>query len=253
MAGSFKLWVRKHSPELLAIGGVTGFAATAVMASHATIKAVNVVNEVKPETKKETVKATWKLYLPSVAMFVASSACIVSSNKIQAKHFANLAASYELAKLGAKEFKDSVVEKIGEKKTKEIEENVNLKKLETTTPPESVDVIPETKNGDTVFMSYYGGRYFKSSREAIEKAFAVLETRLATAAYAPLNELWDLLNLEETQDGDYYGWPNGTKIYDEGNGIIWSTGMMNNDPNKPVSIFRFRDDLIPQEEYFVLG
>lgn len=68
-----------------------------------------------------------------------------------------------------------------------------------------------------------------------------------------MNDLWDLLNLEETQDGDYYGWPNGTKIYDEGNGIIWSTGMMNNDPNKPVSVFRFRDDLIPQEEYFVLG
>jgi len=67
----------KHSPEILVGIGITGMVTTTVLAVKATPKALKLIEETKKEERKdkltpiETVKATWKCYIPAAVTGVS--------------------------------------------------------------------------------------------------------------------------------------------------------------------------------------
>ena len=205
-----KTVLSKNSPQILLALGIVGTGVSIVTAVHATPKALELIEERKAEldtdklTPVETVKTTWKCYLPAALSFGASAACLLTSNSITAKRTAALATAYNLSTMALNEYKNAVVETVGEKKINEIRSKVAEKKVESM-PKENSTVIV-TGNGDTACYDSLSGRVFMSSIDKIDKAVNVLNRNIIDDLYASLNDFYDILGLEDIELGELLGW-----------------------------------------------
>ena len=122
---------KKHSPELLVSAGVVGMVASTVMAVKATPKAIELIEKKKGElgvtylTKKETVQAAWKPYIPATIMGVVSTACICFGTTQNVRRNTALATVYALSENTLKEYQKKTVELVGKEKAEEIEREVS--------------------------------------------------------------------------------------------------------------------------------
>ena len=80
--------ISKRSPEILIGIGIAGMVTTTVLAVKATPKALELINDKKDEleveklTPIETVKATWKCYVPAAVSGAVSIACLLGSHSV---------------------------------------------------------------------------------------------------------------------------------------------------------------------------
>lgn len=200
----------KHSPEILTGIGIAGMITTTVLAVRATPKALKLIEEEKKRQDKEkltvgdTVKATWKCYIPAVVTGVSSTACLIGANSVHMRRSAALAAAYKVTETALIEYKDKAIEVVGEKKEKEIRDAIHKDRMEKQ--PVSRNTVIVTEKGNTLCYDYHSGRYFKSDRDAIIAAVNVINRKMTFDMYASLNELYDELDLEHTRFGDELGW-----------------------------------------------
>ena len=120
----------KHSPEILTGIGIAGMAYTVVTAVKATPKALRIIEEEKPETKLEAIKATWKCYIPTIVTGVMSTACLIGANSVNARRNAALAAAYNISQAALVEYKDKTLETVGEATEQVIRESIAKDKIE---------------------------------------------------------------------------------------------------------------------------
>lgn len=202
--------MHKHAPELLMGFGIAGMLTSTILAVKATPKAIKAIDAKKKELEKEkltvseTVKATWKHYSPAVVTAGASVACLVGSGTINGKRNAALLTAYKLAETAHKEYKDKVVEVIGEKKEAQVKEKLVQEKIDST--PCNNQTIIVTNGGNTLFLDYATGQYFRSDISNVEKTINDLNRRMYTDGYVSLNEYCSALGMLTVQYGDYMGW-----------------------------------------------
>lgn len=205
--------VKKHQPEILTGLGVAGFVTTTVMAVKATPKALEVLAEIKEDHKDDTdkkeyckdfVKKVVPLYVPSAVVGGLSIGCVICANSINTKRNAALAAAYALSESALTEYKEKVVETIGEKKEKVVREAVAQGRVEKN-PIENKEVI-YTGDGDTLCMDYFSKRYFKSSIDKLKKVENDLNRRMLLESYVSLNDFYYEIGLSGTKQGDLLGW-----------------------------------------------
>lgn len=200
----------KHSPEILVGIGITGMVTTTVLAVKATPKALKLIEETKKEEHKdkltpiETVKATWKCYIPTVVTGVSSATCLICANRIHLRRSAALAAAYKISETALTEYREKVIETIGEKKEDAVREKVNKKRMEEN--PVSKNEVVVTKKGDTLCYDALSGRYFKSDIDKIKKAVNELNRKMLSWNYISLNDFYDELGLKHIELGDDLGW-----------------------------------------------
>ena len=126
----------KYTPQILTGIGVAGMVTTVVLAVKATPKALTLIEDKKEEldtdklTVVDTVKAAWKPYIPAVATGILSTVCIIGGNAVGTRRTAALAAAYKISETALHEYKDAVVETIGEEKSKEVKEKVVQNKMD---------------------------------------------------------------------------------------------------------------------------
>lgn len=206
--------VSKNSPALLTGIGIAGMITTTVLAVRATPKALKLIEQKKEElelapdeklTVAETVKTTWKCYVPAVVTGATASACLIGANSVNTKRNAALAAAYNLSTSALAEYKDKVVETIGEKKEREIREKVAESKLEQN--PVNPSTIVMTNKGTTRFMDSITKRRFVSDIETINQIVNRLNRRMINGDdYISLNEFYYEIGLEGCDVGDDLGW-----------------------------------------------
>lgn len=207
---SVRAVLSEHSPEILTGIGIAGMVTTTVLAVRATPKALRLLEEKKHEegtddlTALETVKTTWKCYIPATVTGVTSIACLVGASRVNLRRNAALATAYKLSETALTEYKDKVIETIGEKKERLIQEKVDKERVEKN--PVSKSEVIVTKKGSTLCMDYYSGRYFESDIDQINKAVNQLNGMLLREDYASLNDMYGELGLDETGTGDIVGW-----------------------------------------------
>ena len=199
----------KHSPEILTAIGITGMAGAIVSVGKATPKALILLEDAREEkqdelTKVEVVKVCWKCYIPAALTFTFSAACLVSANSVNAKRNAALATAYKLSESAFAEYKEKVIETVGEKKEKEVRNKVAKDRIEKN-PVNNAEVII-TNRGTTLCYDHISGRYFNSDIDKIKKAENELNKRLLNEMYISLNDFYDELGLEPTGLGDELGW-----------------------------------------------
>lgn len=218
--------VSKHSPEILTAVGIAGMATTVILAVKATPKALEQIHEAEGEkisqqikkgvpcddanqtklTPVETVKATWKLYIPAAATGLASAACIIGANTIHVKRKAALLSAYELSKTAFTEYREKVKEEIGEEKEKVIREKVAEDKVSNLVFHE--DGVVHTGNGNTLFFEPISKTVFRSSRNAIDKTINDLNWKMSfgNEPYMALADFYEVNNLPSYALGNELGW-----------------------------------------------
>lgn len=202
----------KHSPEILTGLGIAGMVTTTILAVKATPKAMQLIEEKKEELQTEeltvvdTVKSTWKCYIPAAVTGVASTACIIGASSVNMRRNAALATAYKISETALSEYREAVVETIGEKKAEKVKERVAEKQLEKN--PISNNQVVFTNNGETLCYDAWSGRYFKSDIEVIKKAENKLNRSMMMdmSGYLSLNEFYREIGLESTEAGDVLGW-----------------------------------------------
>ena len=208
---SARTTIVKHSPEILMGFGIAGMVATTVLAVKATPKALRRIEEATCEkeddlTPLEIVKATWKCYIPAAVTCVAATGCLIGSCSTSMRRHAALATAYKLSETALDEYQEQVVETIGEKKEKAIQDKVNEKQIEKT-PVEQHSII-NTGKGNTLFLDPLSKRYFYSDLEFIRRAENNLNKEILHSIYGTvnINEFYDEIQLDRTDVGDMLGW-----------------------------------------------
>lgn len=187
--------LKKHSPEILAGLGVAGFISATVFAVKATPKAEELISEKKEELKVEklpaleTVKTVWKPYAPTVILTFSSSLCIFGSVSTSLKQKAAIATAYELSEKFAREYKNAVIQTVGEKKEGKIRDNMAQNIVNDNPPEQSVNIYMPKDDG--VYRALYFepiiGNYFWETparfEEAVRKFHKELETEDSCTVY----------------------------------------------------------------------
>lgn len=209
-------FVKEHSPEILISTGVVGMATSTVLAVRATPKALQLIREKEEElgvvelTKKELVEATWKQYIPAVGVGAVSAACIVLGTSKNIKRNAALATVYALSENTLKEYQRKTREIVGVDKAREIESEVakaRVVKRETViAETRDSEYVIHTGNGDTLVYDSLSGRYFRSSRNAIEAAVNCVNKQLNEEYTASVNDFYNELDIPTIGAGNLIGW-----------------------------------------------
>lgn len=206
----------KHSPEILTGVGIAGMITTTILAVRATPKALDLISKKEYEeqrelTAMETVKTAWKPYVPAAVVGTLSTACLVGANSVNLKRNAALAAAYTLSDTAFREYKEKVVETIGEKKEQTVRDKVAEKQVTENPPSSEVAVIGK---GPSLCLDPLSMRYFKSDINTIKKAANEVNAQILTSVYgwATINDFYDELNLPHTDTGDNLGWDLDNRI-----------------------------------------
>lgn len=209
IASNLKFSLVKHSPEILTGIGIAGMLATTVLAVKATPKALRHIETAKEEkqddlTPVETVKTCWKCYIPATVTGVTSVACLIGGARVSNKRNAALAAACTLSETALREYREKVVETIGEKKEQVVRDAVAKERIEKT-HTQDLEII-DTGAGETRCYDWYTDRKFKSDIEKIKNAVNELNSQLLSDGYVNLNDFYYALGLHSAGIGDTLGW-----------------------------------------------
>lgn len=228
----------KNSPTILTAAAVAGVITTTILGVRATPKALAVIDDhlwalyddevedqdalsfaewlgvdmesyswrekTKLLSRKEKLTLTWKLYLPTAGVGLATIGCIVGANHISLRRNAALASLYGITEAAFREYQSKVVETIGKNKELKVRDEISKDTIKRN-PPGTNEVI-FTGKGEVMCYDSLSGRYFKSDIEAIRKSVNELNRNLFTDMFLTLNELYYAIGLSGTKLGDQMGW-----------------------------------------------
>lgn len=201
---------KKHGPEILTGMGIAGMIATTVMAVKATPKALLIINEkeatdhVNKLNAAEVVKATWKCYIPAIITGTASVICIISASSVNAKRNAALVTAYTLSETAMREYKDKVIETIGEKKEQEVRDKIAKDRIDKN--PVTNNNVVITNHGETLCYDLFSGRYFKSDINELKRIVNELNSQMLKDTCVTLNDFYYEIGLDNTKMGETLGW-----------------------------------------------
>lgn len=237
----------KRSPEILTGLGIAGMITTSVLAVKATPKALELIEEKKKEewvdqlTPLEIVKVAWKPYVPAIVTCVVSTSCLIGASSVNAKRNAALATAYKLSETALSEYKEKVIETIGEKKERVVRDKVAEERVKKN--PVSKNEVIITGNGKTLCFDPISGRYFMSSIETIKRAENELNKQMLhdISGYVSVNEFYDELGLDHISIGNELGW-NTDQLID----INFSSQL--NDNGEPSVVLDYL--VAPKRDYY---
>lgn len=245
--------VEKHSPEILLGVGVIGVVATTVTACKATMKLNDILDECSETRDKikevasnpnyedryteedaqkdltinyvQTGVKIAKLYAPSVALGVFSVGCLLGSHNVMQKRNAALSAAYLTVDKSFKEYKQRVIDRVGEEVEKEIRYGIKAEEIETTVQNEDgteTTVTETVKTMDPTLYSDYA-RFFDEASPYWQKdpeynmVFLKAQQQYANDLLRAkgrlfLNDVYEMLGIDKTKAGQIVGW-----VYDEEN------------------------------------
>lgn len=206
--------VSKHSPEILTGLGIAGMITTTILAVRATPKALDLIEDKKEELDlnprerlpvAETVKATWKCYIPAVVTGVSSVSCLIGASSVNARRNAALTAAYNLSATALSEYKEKVIETVGERKEQTIRDKVAEEKLKKEPVKQSAIIV--SGKGTTRCFDTITRQRFTSDIETIRRIVNDLNQRMINGDdYISLNEFYYELGLDGVSIGDELGW-----------------------------------------------
>lgn len=225
----------KHSPTILLVMGIGGMLTSVVWAVKETPKALQAMEEKKNEMcedsgveldirpnlslkLKDVIQTTWRYYLPSAIIFVASAACLVGGHTVSARRNAALASMYALTETTLRQYKDAITENVEPEIQEKIEDTVSQKQIQRA--PDPRDVYVHNINPDGVlFLEPLTGHLFRSDKETIRKAANDIKQDMLNDGFsgsATLEDFLDKLGLNIQSDiKREIGWNIGGNCLDD--------------------------------------
>lgn len=199
-----KLFLENNSSTILTVSSVTGVIFTVVTASKATIHAQAILADEAEIRAEETdcyyiptedkIRLTWKCYIPTAISATLTIGAIIGSHVCSAKQAEALSSAYMLSQATLQEYQKKVVERIGERKEKDIYQEAVREVAEKNSPVAALidgggfDVI-DTGHGNTLFYDVPGDRYFKSDINYLKTKVNDMNREVRTEMYFDWNEI----------------------------------------------------------------
>lgn len=188
--------LKQNAPAILTGTAIAGAVTTGVLAGRAGYVASREVCETfehKGADRKEEFKLTWKLYIPPVVAGMITVGCVVSLHRVHAKRAAALGAAYALTSSEFSDYRQKMVEKLGEDKEKDARDEIAKEKVENSTTSQVI-MVGEGKQlcYDTVM-----GRYFESDMESLRRAQNDINDQALHHMFASQNDFFRLIGVED--------------------------------------------------------
>lgn len=223
-ASKLKFLLNENSTTILTGLGVTGTVATAYLTGRATFKAAELIAHdeavantgVEPGadpvylTKKDKVKIVWKVYAPPVAAGAITITSIITANRISSKKIAALVVASGVSERAFQEYKDKVVERLGQKKHEDIRAGVAQDRVDRN--PVGTNEVIVTGKGDVLFYDEHSGRYFYSTMETVRRAENRINHELLEGMGCSLSEFYDEIGMKASNYSDSVGWNGGERM-----------------------------------------
>lgn len=235
IAKSIQKSIKKHSPEIITGIGIAGMVTTVVFAVRATPKAMSLIDDEVYEryeksgsdetfaewlgvdtksftwkdranmlTHIEIIRLTWKCYIPVVVTGAMSIACLIGASSVNVRRNTALATAYTLSESALKNYREKVVEVIGEKKEQDV--RAAIAKDRIARDPVSNREVIITERGNTLCYDVISGRYFKSDIDKLKRAENELNRQMRDEMYISLNDFYSEIGLNPTSIGYDLGW-----------------------------------------------
>lgn len=206
--------IAKNSPAILTGFAIVSGGASVILAIEATPKALKRIDAKKQElnvdklTTLETIKTAGSCYIPAALSFGFAAGCAIGSQSINASRHAALATAYKISETALVEYRDKVVETIGEKKEQTVRDKVAQEQINKT-PVNQREVII-TGKGTSLCLDPFSKRYFESDIETIRRAENKLNKAMmqSICGSTSLNEFYAEIGLDSVDDAIGYqlGW-----------------------------------------------
>ena len=198
-------FIEKNSSTILTCIGAAGVVATTALAINATTKAVYILDDAEDEkgeelTTKEKIKTVGPIYIPTILTGTSTIACIFGANILNKKQQAALTSVYTMVNNSYNEYRNKVQDIYGDEADNTIKNEISKQKYKQE------NIEWELGCNEVVFFDEYSGRFFKSTMQAVQEAEYKFNRNFALREYADLNEFYDFLGLERTEEGDILGW-----------------------------------------------
>ena len=242
--------VKKHSPEILMIAGITGTIVGTVLACKATTKVSEIIEEknknvedvhtyLEDNTKEYTEEDSkkdltiiyaqtgvklFKLYAPAIGVMALSFASIIAGHKVLKKRNIAIAAAYAAIDKGFKQYRKNVIEEFGEGVDQQM--RFGLKSKEIKKKDKDGKTVKETEyyidpEGNPLDNISEYARFFDAASENFAKdpEYNMMFLRrqqdyanemLKARGHLFLNEVYDLLDIPRSKAGQVVGW-----VYDK--------------------------------------
>ncbi len=197
--------LKKSLPTILAVVAGVGVVLTAVSSSRDAIKAQ------QEDTKAGKVKS----YIPTIFIAGGTIVCIIASNRISKKQYAQLLAAYAMLEAEYQRYKKGVKEVLGEDAHQQVVEHIM--KSECNPPDiwvnnfigESQELIPSNLGDPDTVRTFYdlrSKRYFESTLAQVIQAEYYLNRDMNLGRYISLNDMYSYFGLEGVPGGDDVGY-----------------------------------------------
>lgn len=252
--------IMKAMPTVLFISGIVGVFVSEGFAIAGTIKAEKILREqktiLKPgedpdkvvlykhtndkgfeesqeiavcETKKEyvleTVKTTWKCYVPAIITTTLTISALIASRRMTTKQIALLSSTVAGAGSLVSRYRNEIRNFSGEEILEKVDKAVAEKEIVNAKPPvintsglvsnESFDL---SEDGDYIFFDPFTKVKFRSTKLAVLGAKYYLNRNFALGGSVPLSMFYAFLGMELPEEYNYAGWDVGTM---EDDGYYW--------------------------------
>lgn len=201
---------QENQPEILAGIAVVGTAATAYLAARGGRKAQREIDNwlvlQEFETKREKLifeaKVTWKCYIPAALAGAGTIAAITASAHTGRNRTAAAIAAYTLTEKAYQEYKDAVVEQIGEEKEGKVRDKLAQEKVDRQPATE----VYRPDGGSMLCCELWTMRYFRADIESINRAVDKVNRIALAEEHGRLDDFYDLLGLDYTSQSHKVIW-----------------------------------------------
>nr|DAU77989.1 MAG TPA: hypothetical protein [Caudoviricetes sp.] len=243
---NFKLTLKKNAPTIATAAGVVGLVGTSVLASRATLKAQDVVEQHKKnvaevdssvkeigkieresESKEELynvndyrkeMASVWvktgvemlKLYGPAIALGLASAGAIFYGHNEMQSRVAGLTSALNIAQVTLDKYRKQIEENLGTDQEKAIYDESQLE-VEKDKNGKIVNISVPTR--DESLGRFFDRGYSSSWQPSSSDNSVFLRCQenyfnemLSRRGYVFLNEVYTALGFEETPEGQLLGW-----------------------------------------------
>ena len=239
--GMTALKVRKVGPEFMVVGGIVGISVATYMLLKKADQASDILDEHKDRTDEirdnasdektrkrqmakayaKTAKDFAKTYGPAVTLYAASCASILGGHNIVRKRYASAAAAYKVLETSFDEYRDRVKTAYGEEAERDIRHGVERKDITVTEVQEDgTEKEKKVKGAKVVSTPSKYAKFFDEGSPNWEKnpeynlMFLKAQQNyvndlLQIRGYVFLNEVYRLLGIPETSEGQLVGWVKG--------------------------------------------
>lgn len=196
--------VRSNSPAYLAGLAISGVVGTAYLAGKAGFRTARRLSEEAPDSSiQEKAKMTWTFYIPAALVGVGTVACVVGATKIGYRRTAALTAAYSLSERAFSEYKEAVVEKLGERKEQTIRDGLAQDKVKATAPSREIVLYGA---GSVLCCELHTGRFFLCDMDVLKKSQNEINAKLIRDDYAYLADFHHMIGITQTQGAYDFGW-----------------------------------------------